>query len=376
MAPAHVRGRRRAGGDRPGPDERRDGRPARARVPLLGAARRRQDDDGAPPRRRDQLQQLRPARRRRPAGRARRAWRSSRAARSTRSRSTAPRTARSTRRATSSRSCPTRPSRDRRKVFIIDEVHAISSAAFQALLKTLEEPPAHAVFILATTERHKIPATILSRCQRFDFRRLTDDEVADRLADIAGREGFAVVESASAAKKGGALRRARRARRARRRGDGQPARRALALRPGRRALRRQRDRGGRRGAPRRARPHGARRAPRVRPLGRPRRRPQGLRRAGGRGRRAARRRSTTSRRSSAAPCASRRTRTALAAAGLSEDGAERLARVRARRRRTQTLLRLLTLLSESDGTLRRSDVPALAFEVLLLRLAELPRLVG
>ena len=94
------------------------------------------------------------------------------------------------------------PSRDRRKVFIIDEVHAISSAAFQALLKTLEEPPAHAVFILATTERHKIPATILSRCQRFDFRRLTDDEVADRLADVAGREGFAVVESASVAKKG------------------------------------------------------------------------------------------------------------------------------------------------------------------------------
>src|SRR5512135_3898782 len=84
------------------------------------------------------------------------------------------------------------PSRDRRKVFIIDEVHAISSAAFQALLKTLEEPPSHAVFILATTERHKIPATILSRCQRFDFRRLTDAEVADRLADIAHREGYAV----------------------------------------------------------------------------------------------------------------------------------------------------------------------------------------
>src|SRR5664279_3921293 len=86
------------------------------------------------------------------------------------------------------------PSRDRRKVFIIDEVHAISSAAFQALLKTLEEPPSHAVFILATTERHKIPATILSRCQRFDFRRLTDDEVAGRLADIAVREGFDIVD--------------------------------------------------------------------------------------------------------------------------------------------------------------------------------------
>ncbi|MCE7959788.1 MAG: DNA polymerase III subunit gamma/tau, partial [Acidobacteria bacterium ACB2] len=84
------------------------------------------------------------------------------------------------------------PVRDRRKVFIIDEVHAISAAAFQALLKTLEEPPSHAVFILATTERHKIPATILSRCQRFDFRRLTDGEVAERLADIARREGFSV----------------------------------------------------------------------------------------------------------------------------------------------------------------------------------------
>ncbi|HKC25227.1 MAG TPA: DNA polymerase III subunit gamma/tau, partial [Thermoanaerobaculia bacterium] len=84
------------------------------------------------------------------------------------------------------------PVRDRRKVFIIDEVHAISSAAFQALLKTLEEPPPHVVFILATTERQKIPATILSRCQRFEFRRLTDEEVAERLAEIAKREGFAV----------------------------------------------------------------------------------------------------------------------------------------------------------------------------------------
>jgi DNA polymerase-3 subunit gamma/tau len=82
------------------------------------------------------------------------------------------------------------PARDRKRIFIIDEVHAISTAAFQALLKTLEEPPPHAVFILATTERHKIPATILSRCQRFDFRRLTDAEVVARLAEIARREGF------------------------------------------------------------------------------------------------------------------------------------------------------------------------------------------
>ncbi|HQR68053.1 MAG TPA: DNA polymerase III subunit gamma/tau, partial [Thermoanaerobaculia bacterium] len=89
------------------------------------------------------------------------------------------------------------PVRDRRKVFIIDEVHAISAAAFQALLKTLEEPPAHAVFILATTERHKIPATILSRCQRFDFRRLTDDEVAERLAEVAKRESLPVPGAAA-----------------------------------------------------------------------------------------------------------------------------------------------------------------------------------
>src|SRR5262249_22277792 len=91
------------------------------------------------------------------------------------------------------------PVRDRRKVFIIDEVHAISSAAFQALLKTLEEPPPHVVFILATTERQKIPATILSRCQRFEFRRLTDEEVAERLAEIARREGFALEGEKAAA---------------------------------------------------------------------------------------------------------------------------------------------------------------------------------
>ena len=74
------------------------------------------------------------------------------------------------------------------KVFIIDEVHMLTIEAFNALLKTLEEPPAHAIFILATTEAHKIPATILSRCQRFDFKKLTQVEIANQLSDIAGRE--------------------------------------------------------------------------------------------------------------------------------------------------------------------------------------------
>ncbi len=76
------------------------------------------------------------------------------------------------------------------KVYIIDEVHMLSIGAFNALLKTLEEPPAHAVFILATTEPHKIPATILSRCQRYDFRRISLDAIVDRLDKISQAEGF------------------------------------------------------------------------------------------------------------------------------------------------------------------------------------------
>lgn len=66
----------------------------------------------------------------------------------------------------------------------------LSNQAFNALLKTLEEPPKHVIFVLATTEIQKIPATILSRCQRFDFKRLTPDQIAGRLTEIAGREGF------------------------------------------------------------------------------------------------------------------------------------------------------------------------------------------
>ncbi len=71
------------------------------------------------------------------------------------------------------------------KVYIIDEVHMLTTESFNALLKTLEEPPKHALFVLATTEPHKVPATVLSRCQRFDFRRISVDEIADRLTKIA-----------------------------------------------------------------------------------------------------------------------------------------------------------------------------------------------
>lgn len=76
------------------------------------------------------------------------------------------------------------------KVYIIDEVHMLSNAAFNAFLKTLEEPPAHAIFILATTEKHKIIPTILSRCQIFDFNRIKVKDIADHLASIAQKEGI------------------------------------------------------------------------------------------------------------------------------------------------------------------------------------------
>ncbi|HHW14881.1 MAG TPA: DNA polymerase III subunit gamma/tau, partial [Firmicutes bacterium] len=76
------------------------------------------------------------------------------------------------------------------KVYIIDEIHMLTPDAFNALLKTLEEPPAHVVFIFATTEPHKIPATILSRCQRFDFKRLTVPELSAHLSRIASAEGL------------------------------------------------------------------------------------------------------------------------------------------------------------------------------------------
>ena len=89
------------------------------------------------------------------------------------------------------------PSAATYRVYIIDEVHMLSSGAFNALLKTLEEPPAHVIFILATTEVHKLPATILSRCQRFDFGRISPTDIAARIQHIAAEEGFTVTDDAS-----------------------------------------------------------------------------------------------------------------------------------------------------------------------------------
>ncbi|MDL2719198.1 MAG: AAA family ATPase, partial [Acidobacteriota bacterium] len=265
------------------------------------------------------------------------------------------------------------PSRDRRKVFIIDEVHAISSAAFQALLKTLEEPPSHAVFILATTERHKIPATILSRCQRFDFRRLTDDEVAGRLADIAGREGFEVVDEGHEPKgKKPAVERAALAALA--------AAATGSLRDGLSLFDQAAARSG----------SGVTSADVAALLGAPDR-TQLVTLLGAvlaSDRIAVFKSCAELEAAGAEPRATLHDLTAIVRGavrlaadpkappptGLSEEGAERV-REFARTTPYATLLRLLSMLSESDGTLRRSDVPALAFEVLLLKLAELPRLI-
>ncbi|HET6440066.1 MAG TPA: DNA polymerase III subunit gamma/tau [Anaeromyxobacter sp.] len=82
------------------------------------------------------------------------------------------------------------PARDRFKVFVIDEVHMLSQGAFNALLKTLEEPPEHVKFVLATTDVHRVPETIVSRCQRFDFRRLAQQEIAGKLGEVASAEGM------------------------------------------------------------------------------------------------------------------------------------------------------------------------------------------
>lgn len=88
------------------------------------------------------------------------------------------------------------PTEGKYKVYIIDEVHMLTTAAFNALLKTLEEPPAHVIFILATTEIHKIPATILSRCQRFEFKNLSQEQLVDRLKYIAKEENLVIEEAA------------------------------------------------------------------------------------------------------------------------------------------------------------------------------------
>ena len=88
------------------------------------------------------------------------------------------------------------PSSNRYRVYIIDEVHMLTLPAFNALLKTLEEPPAHVKFIFATTEAHKVPATILSRCQRFDFKRIARGPIVQHLERITAQEGISVTRSA------------------------------------------------------------------------------------------------------------------------------------------------------------------------------------
>lgn len=86
------------------------------------------------------------------------------------------------------------PANARYRVYIIDEVHMLSIGAFNALLKTLEEPPAHVIFILATTEVHKLPSTILSRCQRFDFKRIPPEDIAGRLLEVAAKENLQLAD--------------------------------------------------------------------------------------------------------------------------------------------------------------------------------------
>ena len=88
------------------------------------------------------------------------------------------------------------PANVKYKIYIIDEVHMLSTSAFNALLKTLEEPPAHAIFILATTEPQKIPATIQSRCQRFDFRRISAKNIAGRIGEITRKDGINITQDA------------------------------------------------------------------------------------------------------------------------------------------------------------------------------------
>ena len=89
-----------------------------------------------------------------------------------------------------------RPTEGKYKVYIIDEVHMLSIGAFNALLKTLEEPPEYVIFILATTEVHKIPITILSRCQHYDFKRISIETITDRMRDLMQEEQVEVEEKA------------------------------------------------------------------------------------------------------------------------------------------------------------------------------------
>ena len=92
-----------------------------------------------------------------------------------------------------------RPTRDRFRVVIVDEVHMLSKAAFNALLKSIEEPPPYVLWVFATTERHKVPATILSRCQQLEFRPVPSELIASRLVEIADHDGFSLERSAAEA---------------------------------------------------------------------------------------------------------------------------------------------------------------------------------
>ena len=89
------------------------------------------------------------------------------------------------------------PARSKYRVYIVDEVHMLTKEAFNALLKTLEEPPAHAIFILATTELHKVPETIISRCLRYQFHRASPDKIVGILQDVAAKEGLKLEPSAA-----------------------------------------------------------------------------------------------------------------------------------------------------------------------------------
>ena len=89
------------------------------------------------------------------------------------------------------------PANAKYRVYIIDEVHMLTISAFNALLKTLEEPPKHVIFVLATTEVHKLPATILSRCQRFDFKRIDPNRICERIKMVASQENFSITDSAA-----------------------------------------------------------------------------------------------------------------------------------------------------------------------------------
>ena len=91
----------------------------------------------------------------------------------------------------------TAPAQGRYRIYIIDEVHMLSPSSFNALLKTLEEPPPHAIFILATTDAHKVPQTITSRCQRFDFRRVTPNDIVARLMYVAQNENLTLQPEAA-----------------------------------------------------------------------------------------------------------------------------------------------------------------------------------